>query len=303
MTSVAITLDATPQAVARRSCPLCERPARAVFLTRAEIAEELRARDRFFATRLDRRFSRDLTDVVLGTPEAIRRCTRCGVLVRDAVPGDEVFRDDRYDDRVLELLHGTHVQAFTARESDYRPLLPAGARVAEVGSYVGGFLTAAGQWGWSATGVDIGRDVVRFCRRLGLDVRDSLDMRSLDAVFIWNCFEQIADPYALLEETHRALHPAGLLVIRVPDADFYARRLPLEILGYNSLLGWPHRFGYGAETLRRLVEQHAFEFVHTLRRPAIRPFREAMHSWAREEEARLIGEANYGWIEMIFRRG
>ena len=310
MTAEALHADATPRVVARQTCPVCGNPAGAVCLTKDEIAEELRARDRFFAARLARSFSRDalrdLTSAVLGTPAAILRCARCGVLIRDAAPGDEAFRDDRYDDEVLEALHETHARAFAAKECDYRSLLPPGARVIEIGSYVGGFLSAAAQWGWRAAGVDIGRDPVRFCRGRGLDVQRrrfeacAFDPASADAVFIWNCFEQIAEPAEVLAAVRRVLCERGLLVIRVPDAEFYLRHTSLEVLAYNSLLGWPHRFGYDAASLRRLVQQHGFAFVRSLRRPAVRPLRDAMRAWAREEEARLIGDANYGWIEATF---
>jgi len=308
-------VDATPRAVARRSCPLCEKPTGAVFLTAAEITAELSARDRFFAARLDGHLPhealRDVTDVVLGAPAAILRCMGCGMLIRDAVPGEGVFREDRYVDRVLEVLHGTHVRAFQAKERDYRPLLPPHARVVEVGSYVGGFLSTAAQWEWRASGVDIGRDVLRFCRGLGLDVEClpfaecNLEASSLDAVFIWNCFEQLAEPMDVLAEAHRVLRAGGLLVIRVPDADFYIRGLQqasTAVLAYNGLLGWPHRFGYDAGNLCRLVQKHRFAFVHAFRRPAVRPLREAMHPWAREEEARLIGDAEHGWIEATFSK-
>jgi hypothetical protein len=35
----------------------------------------------------------------------------------------------------------------------------------------------------------------------------------------------------------------------------------------------------------------------------VRPHREDMHPWAREEEARILGDADHGWIELTFRRG
>ena len=297
MTVAAIDVDARPRAVATASCPVCKRTTNTVLRTRAEIAAELNARDTFFAARLDRGLSRrDLTDVVLGTPAAILRCPRDGVLMRDAVPGDEIFRDDRYDDSVLEALHETHARAFAAKENDYRSLLPSGARVIEVGSYAGGFLATAARWGWRASGADIGRDPVRFSRALGLDVRClrfeecGLDAQSLDAVFVWNCFEQVARSDALLAEAHRVLCDGGSLVLRVPDADFYMRESRLAVLASNGLLGWPHRFGYGTESLRELVQRHGFTFMRVLRRPAIRPSCDAMR-----------GDADQGWIEVTFR--
>ncbi|PYQ26044.1 MAG: hypothetical protein DMF56_25705 [Acidobacteria bacterium] len=282
-----------------------------LFLDRMEIEAELHARNRFFARRLEQRFSheelRDVTNVVLGTPAAVMRCSRCGILIRDAAPDEDVFRHDQYGADVLERLHETHVRAFRAKAIDYRPLLPSGARVIEVGSYVGGFLSVAEEWGWRAIGTDIGCDVVRFCRRRGLDAR-CLELRDcaleVDAVFIWNCFEQLASPHEMLTNARRLLHDSGLLVIRVPDAAFYVQRRKdqsaFPLLAYNGLLGWPHRFGYDIAALRGLVEKHRFTFLRALRREAIRPLRDALHSWAREEESAVMGEGNRGWIELTF---
>jgi SAM-dependent methyltransferase len=311
------------EAAASPSCPVCREATDAVFLTRNEIAAELAARDQFFAARLDRTVARtplatdhwplttglrDLTDVVLGTPAAIFRCMRCSVLIRDEVPGEEAFRDDRYDEGTLELLHATHREAFAQKESDYRSLLPASARVIEVGSYVGGFLSTAATWGWEVVGADIGRDAVRFCRELGLDARCThleecgLAAESFDAVFVWNCFEQLAAPAALLAEARRVLRVGGFLVVRIPDADFYIRHTSVAVLAYNGLLGWPHRFGYDAQSVRWMVENREFLFVRALRRPAVRPLRETMVPWAREEESRVIGNSNHGWLELTFRK-
>lgn len=292
------------------ACTVCDRPAEAVVRDQMEIAAELRTRDRFFAVRLARPFDRDelrdVTNVTLGTPAAILRCVHCGVLIRDDAPGDDVFREDRYTTDSLQRLHETHVRAFRQKEPDYRPLLPPHAQVIEIGSYAGGFLAVAAEWGWSAIGYDIGRDPVRFCRTLGFDARcEELHDCALeaDALFIWNCFEQIERPHELLDDAHRVLRAEGLLVIRIPDADFYVRCKREALLAYNNLLGWPHRYGYDAITLRRLAEQHGFTFVRALRRAAMRPLREAMHPWARNEEAAMLGDVHHGWIELAFRPG
>lgn len=298
---------------ARWSCPGCER-APHVFLTEDEVAAELEARDRFFAARFSRSVSRDelrdITDVALGVHAAILRCMRCGILIRDEAPGDALFRDDVYRDDAMLRIHETHVRAFREKESDYRSLLRPHARVLEVGCYAGGFLAVAAEWSWRAAGTDIGRDAARFCRRRGFDARClslrdcELDDESFDAMFIWNCFEQLSDPRDVLAETHRVLRTGGLLVIRIPDAAFYihSRSRDVRVLAYNGLLGWPHRFGYDEEALRRMAEPYGFTFTTTLRRAAVRPLREAMFGWARDEEAAVLAGAGHGWIELTFRK-
>jgi SAM-dependent methyltransferase len=304
------------QRVAQASC------LRSVFLSRDEIAAELGERERFFSNRLDRRFSsgalRDVTTAALGHPAAILRCDDCGVLIREGVPDEELFTNDRYDERELSLLHRIHAAAFLAKEDDYRALLPPAARVVEVGSYAGGFLAAARQWGWSAIGTDIGAQTSRFCRTLGFDVRRmhldecAFEDNSLEGVFVWNCFEQLSDGASLIEESQRILRTGGLLVIRVPDAERYldwerAWRLAhdevaLAALAYNGILGWPHRFGYGETTLRSLVERRAFRFELTLRRRVISPLHDALNAKVRKEVAGLMTDDRKGWIELAFRR-
>jgi SAM-dependent methyltransferase len=299
------------QAAQTVRCPSCDGPPTLTLRTRDEIAAELEMRDAFFARRLDRRRSRDelrdLTSVLLGTPADILRCDACGIFVRDDAPDEEAFRNDRYERAVLESLHAVHAVAFREKEPDYRSLLRAGARVMEVGSYVGGFLSTARQWGWNAIGVDIGSNTSRFARALGFNVRSlrleecGFERESFDAVFIWNCFEQLAAPRVALAAAHRILRPFGVLVIRVPDADFYVRT-SVAALAYNGLLGWPHRFGFGIATLRRFVTEHRFALQRALRAPAIRPLRNALRAWARDEESALIADHALGWIELTFRK-
>lgn len=290
-------------------CPICGQQPAEVVRSREDIESELAARDRFFAERLKpraaRRPLRDVTDNTLGVAAAILRCERCGVLVRQGAPGEGVFSGDHYDDSELALLHQNHAEGFRAKADDYRSLLPSSARVVEVGSYAGGFLTAAAEWGWSAVGTDIDEDVVRYCRSIGLDARRmhfegcAFEASSLDAVFVWNCFEQLPNGAAVLTEAARVLRDGGLLVLRVPDAGLYLRETE-PVLAYNGILGWPHRFGFTVESLRRFAERYAFSFRAALRRPVIRPLEQSLVDWALAEEAALLTPDRCGWIELSF---
>src|SRR5688572_4279774 len=86
-------------------CAHCDESPAITFRTRDQIASELEMRDAFFASCLERHFSRDVTNVLLGTPAEILRCQACGILIRDEAPDDEAFREDRYERAVLESLH------------------------------------------------------------------------------------------------------------------------------------------------------------------------------------------------------
>src|SRR5205814_578459 len=59
--------------------------------------------------------------------------------------------------------------------------------------------------------------------------------------------------------------------------------------------------GFDVAGLRRLAGKHGFTLRRVLRRPAMRPLREAMTAGAQEEESALIREERCGWIELTFR--
>jgi SAM-dependent methyltransferase len=141
----------------------------------------------------------------------------------------------------------------------------------EVGSFVGGFLEAARELGWNIIGIDPGEAVVRFCRNRGLPVfQGTLEelpqpSHEVDAVVIWNTFDQLPDPRPLLTTIAQLLKPEGLLVIRIPHGNCYRSameftkihrwmRKPVYTgLAWNNLLSFPYLYGYGLTTLDCLV--------------------------------------------------
>ena len=103
----------------------------------------------------------------------------------------------------------------------------------------------------------------------------SLSRGAFDAVFIWNCFEQLPDPEDTLKTVRRMLKPSGLLVIRVPNLSFYralrhSRDLGRKALAYNNLLGFPYLYGYSMRTLDWLMQRMGFEHVRGLTRSCLR---------------------------------
>jgi ubiquinone/menaquinone biosynthesis C-methylase UbiE len=117
--------------------------------------------------------------------------------------------------------------------------------------------------------IDVGRDTAGFARSKGfVTYRGTLqDCRfpsaHFDAVFVWNCFEQIDEPHLILTEIKRVLKPGGLLLLRTPNALFYrvcqrflAASPAVDVatwvrraLGYNNLLAFPYLYGYQSQTL------------------------------------------------------
>lgn len=282
------------------NCPHCDASDLDLLIPRERISAELELRAKFWEQRIDGHIDaaemKDRTDVVLATPGEIRICRPCGILVRiDHAPS---FEGDPYADYVMEQMLRVQIDAFRHKEPHYRPLLRDGARVLEIGSYVGGFLHVATEWGWSPLGIDIGEDTAHFSASRGYPTRHAsleecaFDDASFDGVFIWNTFEQIEDLRSLLVELRRIVVAQGIVVIRIPNALFYVAASILGhdlALGYNNLLGFPHRYGFGTHSLDALLRAHGFETMSHRGDTLIPPSRTRMSTWARQE-ANAINE-------------
>lgn len=280
------------------TCPCCTARDFQVAVPRDDVAWETALREAFACRRTNGcvggQALQDRTAFTHDRVVALHACRACGLLVRGDLEEDftEVYAHEAYDEVVLAHFLDRDIRFFEGKEAMYRPLLPAGARVVEVGSYAGGFLHVAQAWGWHATGIDIGEDVARFANSRGYEtLRRTLEAcafpaASVDGVFIWNCFDQLPEPSATLAAALRILRPGGRLVLRVPNALFYrlcrpflqyardeedhgasqdeaaarlAERTVAKVMGYNNLLGFPYQYGYAPDNLRRLVARHGFE--------------------------------------------
>ncbi len=324
-------------------CPICAETAFSLLVPSRKIEEECGYRERFVEERLARPASRDelkdLTDFFHQGRADILACAGCKLLLRDEqeAPAAETYSEDEYDPSVMEHLYPRYLDAFRHKEKAYRALLPVGAQVLEVGSHYGAFLQTAQEWGWRAEGVDVGKDTSRFARSKGFTVHSKelsecrFEDASFDGVFIWNCFEQIAEPHPMLAECHRILKPEGLLIVRTPNGVFYALCQMLlseqdlrngaaeflrDAMGYNNLLGFPYLYGYGAATLERLIEPFGFRREGMLNSELITLPLPQNSDWVEKEEraisneVRVLARSVLGngegtltgpWIELWFR--
>jgi SAM-dependent methyltransferase len=324
-------------------CPVCAGIEFSTLVPSDEIESECRSRERFIRERLSRPASKselkDLTDFFHQGKAEILSCTGCQLLVRSELesPPAETYSEDDYDPKVIEDVYPKYLHAFREKEKPYRSLLPEGAHVLEIGSHYGAFLQTAQEWGWNISGVDVGEDTSRFARSKGFVVHKSelqdcqFPDHAFDAVFIWNCFEQIGDPKPVLREARRITKPGGLFVVRTPNGLFYelCRRLLAsadlregaaeflhEAMAYNNLLGFPYLFGHSRETLERLIQPLNFRLEGMLNSELITLPLPANPSWVEHEE-RVIssevkmlassalssggGELLGPWIEIWFR--
>lgn len=226
-----------------------------------------------------------LTDRVAFTQDPalrIERCRGCGLVFRNPRERPRALREayagEQAEAAVLARLFDTQRDAARAQERRLRDVAGRAGRVLEVGSFVGGFLAAANEAGWSADGLDVNEVAVEFARSRGLrstlgDIGAYETTGPLDAVAIWNCFDQLDDPRAAARSARGLLADGGTIAVRVPNGGFWAAarahlRGPLApaarlVLAHSNLLGFPYRHGFTPGSLRRLLEATGFEVTRT----------------------------------------
>ena len=304
-------------------CPACGAVRHVVQISPMEIRRESDLREDFVNQRLEHRPEQeermDLTEFMHGGNGRLVACARCGLLLREDERAAD-YRHDIYDPDLMTHLYPRYLRAFEKKKSLYQPLLGEHAEVLEIGSHLGAFLQAAEKWDWRPTGLDIGQATSEFARRRGLSVKRlsmeeySPRLKRPDAIFIWNCFEQLPDPGTTLRQSHRLMEKNGLLIVRVPSARFYQRTRKtlsapaVRLLGYNNLLGFPYLYGYTFSTLAQILKRHGFMPIAGHNSSVLTPPYPDMPGWVKEEwrevrRADRVSDAAEGpWIEMVGRR-
>jgi len=325
-------------------CLICSGTAFARLASSERLDEECRIRGSFVRQRLSHPVSpaesKDLTDFFHAEKAHIDECETCSLLIRseDERPPAGEYSADEYDPEVIEREYPEYVAAFRRKEVPYRRLLAAGARVLEVGSHYGAFLQVAAEWGWRAEGVDVGKDTTSFASSKGfavqrVELQDApFPDEAFDAIFIWNCFEQIEEPQPVLQACVRLLRPGGLLTVRTPNGLFYSicqsllrdanlnsetQQFIIDAMGYNNLLGFPYLYGHNRATLQRFIEPYGFRVEGFLNSELLTlPVPDKSRAVKEEERtinteirmlANFIIADNAGvltgpWIEVWFRR-
>jgi SAM-dependent methyltransferase len=308
-------------------CPVCDGASFRLSASENKLRREIRLREHFVQSRLrhapNPAETKDLLDFMHGSPAPLYACNGCGLVMRgaDGANAAASYEDDPNDRDVMRSLLPRYVEAFRRKEA-YRPMLLSGARVLEVGSHLGGFLQVAGEWNWNAEGLDVGQDTADFARDSGFRVQRAVledavfPSEPFDAVFVWNCFEQLENPRGALRVIRRLLKRFGLLVVRVPNLWFYRTVRDPRALAYNNLLGFPYLHGYTAETLHRLVSREGFEFIRGFNSELVAlPFADpnervlseeravsrAVEQWSARKAARQVALSG-PWIEMVYRK-
>jgi SAM-dependent methyltransferase len=221
-------------------------------------------------------------DRLCGVPGEFRlvRCDRCGLVYLSPRPAPEAiaqYYPKDYDPFMLQRLedmplpqrlsvrYGLRKRCRLVRR--YRT----GGRLLDVGCATGHFLAEmAGYPGWEVAGVEPSKSAAEFARQAyGIPVHQS-DLASarfsdgaFDVVTMWDVFEHLHDPLAILAEVRRILAPEGVLILRMPSWDSWdARVFGLYWAGLDSPR---HLAIFSRRTATRILDKGGFNlrWFHT----------------------------------------
>jgi hypothetical protein len=264
-------------------------------------------------------------------PLRVVECRGCGLVYRNPRERAHELRAMYAGDAappadVLRALHETQRPMYDAPERRLREVLGRAGSVLEVGSYVGAFLGAAHDRGWSVEGLDVNEPVNEFVRSLGFRVTTGelaalAPGRRHDAVAIWNTFDQLPDPGEAALRARALLTAGGVLAVRVPNGAFYARLRPLldtplgpaavTLLAHANLLTFPYRHGFTPRSLERLLDRVGLRVVRVVGDALVPIADRWTRPWAALEERAVKGGTRLAmralprgaapWIEVYAR--
>jgi SAM-dependent methyltransferase len=200
------------------------------------------------------------------------RCRACGVVYKGfEVPtirpadfyeaayfhGRKSARDKRFEHRVGKARR----QILAALE-----YVPARSLL-DVGCSFGYVIEAGKRLGLDSAGMDISEYAVRVCRERGyraeVGALESMPWQDgeFDVVLLKHVIEHTPEPKRALAELRRITSPRGVLVVAVPNLDYWKGRWQRRRYRYfrPDDLGSQHYVYYTTETLSRLLEDAGFQ--------------------------------------------
>src|SRR5262245_10056096 len=193
------------------ACAVCGQNAKDLLLREEEVKAHLAYLEAFHRRRLrpvevasDAEPLADRADFTQDYTTDIVRCASCGLVFRESHPRASriaaAYERDHYGRERLAALFDSPLELSRGKADRLRRLMPGSTtpRIVEIGSFVGGFLAAARERGWTAIGIDPGEEVAEFCREKGFAVLQTtapaapVEAASVDCVAIWNTYDQLA---------------------------------------------------------------------------------------------------------------
>ena len=178
----------------------------------------------------------------------------------------------------LDVYYAQHDPAATvadAREHIYKKFLDNigkdvdGRDLCDIGCGYGVFVNLAQRQGWYAQGIEVNTALVeKGQKELGLtlqcqDVSEWDAEQDFDVITMWNVFDELPDPFIVLEKTYEALKNDGKLFLRLPNHSFHwnihkLQKIFPQLFKVNPIF---HRFNFTPHAIKDLLHHKGFTDV------------------------------------------
>lgn len=200
------------------------------------------------------------------------KCPQCSLIWRTYPEKDPTNYDEgKYFVRYEKRREKKSILRSLDRQTSYiEQFVDKKENLLEIGCSVGYFLKAARSKGWHVVGTDISSYAVNRCIEQGFEAytKDLSELISMEVqyqvVVLKHVFEHFPDPLNKLDQLKQLVAPDGLLVINVPNGNYYKIRL---LKGYYKKMfspkvgGYQHYYYYNHLNLCKLLENVNFKPV------------------------------------------
>lgn len=200
----------------------------------------------------------------------LRACRACGLVRTDPMPSmgeHELFRDPKFLE-TYEANEPLYERFLLPIVREVQRLIPAPARLVDVGANTGTLVRLAREAGFDASGLELNEAGVAYARTHDIPVDASplegagFEPGSVDAITMSAVAEHLLDPRSTFEAASDALRAGGVLVAgNSPNLASLAWRL--QRAGWYGLQPEGHAWQFTPATLRIMLERHGFRIVAT----------------------------------------
>jgi ubiquinone/menaquinone biosynthesis C-methylase UbiE len=200
----------------------------------------------------------------------IVRCCGCGLVMTNPRDDDATLAATyrALEDRAYYADEDNREHAARDHLAVVRRHHPSPGRLLDVGCATGSFVRAASLDRWEVTGLDTSTWALERARercpgaRLvqGLAEPVELPQGSFDVVTMWDTFEHVSSPAAVLASVRQWLAPGGWVFLNLPNCGSWPARLMRRRW---VLLLREHLWYFSPRTIGSLLERHGFSCVET----------------------------------------
>lgn len=143
------------------------------------------------------------------------------------------------------------------------------SRLLEVGCSIGNTLEAAKLRNIDHLGIDVSKFAVDFCNKNGLNAKNASltelnnSNEKFDLIYMQHVLEHFRNPFEVLAECNNLLNKNGLILIVVPNSDYYRAKKHKEKHRFYSIsgVGTEHYVYFNYKNLVRVLQASGFTCV------------------------------------------